>query len=101
MSLDKTNLAAVSGMLLMLGVGLWAGIYIGKAWHVKQDLAHWDKTAAKQYDAAVKDGGKWGEVVHEYEGFSCEAHRWRYRDVYYIGHVGFDCGDLIREPLHK
>lgn len=83
--------------------GLAIGIYLGAEYkELKQEaLDAWDKNEAQQYEIATEDGGKWGEIVHEYEGFDCEAHRWRYRGAFYIGQVGFECGDLILEPRLK
>ncbi len=101
MSSDGTSKTSclVGGLIF----GLAIGIYLGAEYkELKQEaLDAWDKDEAKQYEIAIEDGGKWGEVVHQYEDFSCEAHRWRYRGVYYIGHVGFDCGELILEPKLK
>jgi hypothetical protein len=101
MSSDGTTKTSclVGGLVLGLALGIYAGAKL-KEEHLER-LDQWDKAEAEQYKIATKDGGKWGEIIHEYEGFSCEAHRWRYRGVFYIGHVGFDCGDLILEATHK
>ena len=101
MSSDGTSKTSclVGGLVL----GLAIGIYLGAEYkEIKQEaLDQWDKNEAEQYKIAIEDGGKWGEIVHVYEGFHCEAHRWRYRGVYYIGQVGFDCGPIILEPRLK
>ena len=101
MSSDETSKTSclVGGLIFGIAIGIAIGIGIQEV--KERELDQWDKAEAVQYEIATKDGGKWGEIVHEYEGFDCEAHRWRYRGVFYIGQVGFDCGDLILEPKLK
>lgn len=83
--------------------GLAIGIYLGSEYQLKKEraLERWDRTKAIQYEIAKEDGAKWGEIIHEYERADCEAHRWRYRGIYYIGQVGIDCGPLIQEPTSR
>ena len=64
-------------------------------------LEQWTKDMAEQYSVPYTNANDWGEVIHTYENYSCEAHRWRYRGVYYIGQVGWDCGGLIIEPTQR
>ena len=101
MSSDGTSKTSclVGGLVLGLAIGVSAAVLVQK--DKERKLDRWDKNEAEQYKIATEDGGEWGEIVHTYEGFHCEAHRWRYRGVYYIGQVGFDCGPIILEPRLK
>ncbi len=101
MSSDETSKTSclIGGLVFGIAIGIVLSTYIQK--EQGQELDQWDKNDAIQYEIATQDGGKWGEIIHQYEGFECEAHRWRYRGAYYIGQVGFDCGDLILEPKLK
>lgn len=99
---DATKASGLAGaMILLLVLGIAIGIYVGiKIQKQKEEgPGRWEMGLAKQYESATE--GKWGEVIHEYEGWSCEAHRWQYRRMYYIGHVGNQCGALIRESTRK
>ena len=101
MSSDETSRTSclVGGVVLGIALGVSAAVLVQN--EKERELDQWDKKQAQQYKIATKDGGQWGEIVHTYEGFHCEAHRWRYRGVFYIGHVGFDCGNIILEPRLK
>lgn len=85
------------GMIILAGALF---LYTGMV--VRFEFDGWDKNGAvKQYDIALEDGGAWGEIIHEYEGADCAAHRWRYLGAYYIGHVGTECGGLVIERYRR
>jgi hypothetical protein len=82
--------------LLIMG-GVIAGSKVVAYLEAKNEEARaWMKGEAEQYKGATE--GEWGEIVHRYEGKDCEVHRWRYRGVYYLGHVGSQCGGLMEDP---
>ena len=96
---NATNwLYTISGLCMigLAGVLLWA---VGPLSAISIEFDPWDKAGAEQYRIATEDGGKWGEIIHEYQDRDCEAHRWRYLGAYYIGHVGTECGDLVIERI--